>query len=80
MSSYDRGPMNGIIRQANKVVGTVCLSDSSPGFIEQFNHCYGGMMMRAEGDTPKAAPEPTRRSGPRYRPPQHARGPRFGEK
>lgn len=80
MSSLDRGPMNGIIRQANKIVGAVCLSESSPGFIEQFNLCYGGMMMKAEGETPPPAAEPAARTGPRYRPPQHARGPRFGEK
>jgi hypothetical protein len=80
MSSHDRGPMNGIIRQANKIVGAVCLSESSPNFIEQFNHCYGGMMMKAEGDTPPKASESTSRTGPQYRPPQHARGSRFGDK
>jgi hypothetical protein len=80
MSSYDRGPMNGVIRQANKIVGAVCLSESSTGFIEQFNRCYGGMMMKAEGEMPPSTPEPMSRTGPRYRPPQHARGSRFGEK
>jgi hypothetical protein len=70
MSSFDRGPMNGLIRQANKVVGTVCLSESSDSFVEQFNRCYGGLQMRAEGDTP-ATFDPRRqmpRTGPTYRP------------
>lgn len=78
MSSYDRGPMNGVIRQANKIVGALCLSESSKDFVEQFNRCYGVMLMRAEGDIPQTLPDPSSRTGPTYRPPQHARSPRFG--
>lgn len=80
MSSYDRGPMNGVIRQANKIVGSLCLSESSTEFIEQFNRCYGGMMMRAEGEISQPLTSPPARTGPRYRPPQHARSSRFGER
>jgi len=77
MSSFDRGPMNGVIRQANRVVGAVCLSESSGGFVEQFNRLYGAMQMRAEGTVP-----PTKDSiptGPNYRPPAAARHGRWGD-
>jgi len=78
MSSYDRGPMNGVIRQANKIVGALCLSESSQDFVEQFNRCYGALLMRAEGDIPQTPHDLSKRTGPTYRPPQHARSPRFG--
>jgi hypothetical protein len=78
MSSYDRGPMNGVIRQANKVVGALCLSESSKDFVEQFNRCYGAILLRAEGDIPPSPQDPSTRTGPTYRPPKHARSPRFG--
>lgn len=82
MSSYDRGPMNGVIRQANRVVGSVCLSESSTGFVEQFNRCYGGLLMRAEGEvpTPVADPRDLPRTGPKYRPPVTSRKTRWGDK
>jgi hypothetical protein len=81
MSSFDRGPMNGVIRQANRVVGAVCLSESSGGFVEQFNRLYGAMQMRAEGTVPPtkdSIPLPVR-TGPNYRPPAAARHGRWGD-
>lgn len=52
MSSPSRQPLNGIIRQARKVVGGICLPDKDIGlFIDQFNHCYGPLQLKIDEPT-----------------------------
>ena len=42
MSSLNREPLTGTIRQGKKVVGGVCLpEEDTQEFIDQFNHLYG---------------------------------------
>lgn len=54
MSSYQREPMTGLIRQDNRVVGSICLpEDDQQDFIDQFNNCYGPLHLHIE-------PMPTR--------------------
>jgi hypothetical protein len=49
MSSYEREPLTGVIRQENRVVGSVCLpEEDQQEFIDQFNHCYGPLRLRIE--------------------------------
>jgi hypothetical protein len=64
MSSYQREPLTGIIRQESRVVGAICLPEEAPqDFIEQFNHCYGPLRMRIE-----ASPQALRGVTPPPRP------------
>ena len=53
MSSIsDRPPLNGIVKQGLKSVGSVVIpgmdgnSDEVDAFVEQFNDCYGPLKMR----------------------------------
>lgn len=60
MSSYQREPMTGIIRQENRVVGSICLpEEDQQEFIDQFNNCYGPLSLHIEPipciETPVAA-------------------------
>lgn len=49
MSSYEREPLTGVIRQENRVVGSVCLpEEDQQEFIDEFNHCYGPLRLRIE--------------------------------
>ncbi len=49
MSSYEREPMTGHIRQDNRIVGSICLpEEDQQEFIDQFNNCYGPMRMHIE--------------------------------
>jgi hypothetical protein len=44
MSSPNREPLSGTIRQDKKVVGAICLPEADvQDFINQFNRCYGPM-------------------------------------
>ncbi len=41
-SSYEREPLTGLIRQDNRIVGSICLPEEDPQeFIDDFNNCYG---------------------------------------
>ena len=49
MSSYEREPMTGLIRQENRVVGSICLpEEDQQEFIDQFNNCYGPLRLHIE--------------------------------
>ncbi len=49
MSSYEREPMTGVIRQDNRVVGSICLpEEDQQEFIDQFNNCYGPLRLHIE--------------------------------
>jgi hypothetical protein len=49
MSSLNREPLSGTIRQGKRIVGGVCLPEQDvQSFIDQFNHCYGPTGMRIE--------------------------------
>ncbi|MDZ4850036.1 MAG: hypothetical protein SGI77_12190 [Pirellulaceae bacterium] len=45
-SGSERDRPCGIIVQGNKVVGAICIPDTHPEFIDQFNNCYGPLRMR----------------------------------
>lgn len=45
-SGSDREPLCGIIVQANKVVGSICIPEDAAEFIEEFNNCYGPLRMQ----------------------------------
>ena len=60
MSSPQRSPLSGVIRQDKKIVGAICLPDDDlRDFIEQFNHCYGPLRLHIES-TDYLPPSPTR--------------------
>lgn len=49
MSSYERDPMTGLIRQDHRVVGSICLpEEDQQEFIDQFNNCYGPLRLHIE--------------------------------
>jgi hypothetical protein len=49
MSSPQREPLSGTLRQGKKVVGGVCLPEQDiQNFIDQFNHCYGPMGLKID--------------------------------
>jgi hypothetical protein len=49
MSSPQREPLSGTLRQGKKVVGGVCLPEEDiQNFIDQFNHCYGPMGLKID--------------------------------
>jgi hypothetical protein len=49
MSSYEREPMTGLIRQDHRVVGSICLpEEDQQDFIDQFNNCYGPLRLHIE--------------------------------
>lgn len=49
MSSYQREPMTGLIRQDNRIVGSICLPEEDlQEFIDQFNNCYGPLRLHIE--------------------------------
>ncbi|MFO1062566.1 MAG: hypothetical protein U0892_01660 [Pirellulales bacterium] len=63
MSSFQREPLTGVIRQENRIVGAICLPEEEPQeFIDQFNNCYGPLRLRIEvSELPIAkAPTPVR--------------------
>ncbi|MCC6508390.1 MAG: hypothetical protein IT423_04740 [Pirellulaceae bacterium] len=62
MSSYQREPMTGLIRQDNRVVGTICLPEEDPQeFIDDFNNCYGPLRLHIEPvQIPGGPPVPVR--------------------
>ena len=48
-SSPSRAPLEGVIRQDQKVVGAICLPEEEiQEFIEEFNHCYGPLNLHIE--------------------------------
>jgi hypothetical protein len=61
-SSYQREPMTGVIRQDNRVVGTICLPEEDPQvFIDDFNNCYGPLRLHIEPlKLPHLVPVPLR--------------------
>ncbi len=57
-SSIDREPLDGLIRQGQKIVGAICLPEvDTQEFIEQFNHCYGPMQLQVSCPRPIGAPK-----------------------
>jgi hypothetical protein len=49
MSSPQREPLSGTLRQGKKVVGGVCLPEADVQiFINQFNHCYGPLGLKID--------------------------------
>ncbi|GAB5405403.1 MAG: hypothetical protein Aurels2KO_36340 [Aureliella sp.] len=57
-SSIDREPLDGLIRQGQKVVGAICLPEADlQEFIEQFNHCYGPMQLQVSCPRPLSTPK-----------------------
>lgn len=73
MSSYQREPMTGLIRQDNRVVGAICLpEEDQQEFINEFNNCYGPLRMHIEPLETAAIgtplpPRPIRPVGATYR-------------
>lgn len=67
MSSYQREPMTGLIRQDNRLVGTICLpEEDQQEFIDEFNNCYGPLRLHIEPLPPArrtAASRPVRPVG-----------------
>lgn len=48
-SSFQRDPLDGVIRQDRKIVGAICLpEDATQEFIDEFNHCYGPLNLQIE--------------------------------
>ena len=48
-SSFEREPLTGLIRQDNRVVGSICLPEEDPQeFIDEFNNCYGPLRLHIE--------------------------------
>ncbi|XZE46178.1 hypothetical protein SH467x_001451 [Pirellulaceae bacterium SH467] len=58
-SGSEREPLSGVIRQGNKVVGSICIPDASEVFIREFNHCYGQLRMQIEENRPSIPSLPT---------------------
>jgi hypothetical protein len=52
-SGSERDPMCGVIMQGNRVVGSICIPEQSPEFIEEFNNCYGPLRMQVAEVSPK---------------------------
>lgn len=49
MSSPGRDPLNGILREGQKVIGGISLPDADVfSFIEQFNNCYGPLKLNID--------------------------------
>jgi|694.fasta_scaffold00289_30 hypothetical protein len=57
MSSPGRDPLNGILREGQRIVGAISLPDVDVSdFVEQFNHCYGPLKLNI--DLPSGAKRP----------------------
>jgi len=44
-SGSERDRPCGLLKQGNKVVGNICMPETTDVFIKEFNHCYGQLRL-----------------------------------